>query len=453
MLSRFFKAAAILAAVLFAVPAMAQVNPGRTPLSGAKGGTNNSFMQFSGPATSIKTYTLPNASDTLAALGQIQTWTGAQSFADGKLILLGSSSGSSTIKAPATGGGTATLFPGSDTIAGLAATQTLTSKTFNCANNTCTVRLGSDVTGNLPVANLNSGTGATGTTFWAGDGTWKTPTSSGNVTGTGSSTVNDLALFNNTSAAGIVSGGYNAQQLPGVIPATFTVTISNASPAVFTATAHGRSLGDTVYFCTTGALPTGLTACNSSQTPLVVSLNSNPTLYYVIPVNANTFQVATSLANAKAGTAVNTSSVGSGTHTAFANAFACAGCVGEYIFNITPTSNANVPSNSDTVFNTISLTPGVWKIGGSAGVFGAASTTFSTSHNSIGLGITAICTTPYCGTMDWHVATNNSNGVLWPFTEIILPVFSTSSLNAVCEPVFAVSTATCFGELHAVRLH
>lgn len=132
---------------LFCTAAFAQVNPGTSPLSGKKGGTNNAFMQFSGPATSMKTYTLPNASTTLAALDQIQTWTGAQSFGDGKLILLGSSSGSSTIKAPATGGGTATLFSGSDTIAGLAVAQTLTNKTINGANNTLTARIASDVSG------------------------------------------------------------------------------------------------------------------------------------------------------------------------------------------------------------------------------------------------------------------------------------------------------------------
>jgi hypothetical protein len=81
----------LLALALAATPAIAQVNPGSSPLSGAKGGTNNSFMQFSGPASSLKTYTLPNATGTLAMLSQIQTWTGSNTFnpASGNALTIG----------------------------------------------------------------------------------------------------------------------------------------------------------------------------------------------------------------------------------------------------------------------------------------------------------------------------------------------------------------------------
>lgn len=63
---RGFRVLLALSLALISGRALAQVNPGTSPLSGAKGGTGNAFMQFTGPATSLKTFTLPNANSTLA---------------------------------------------------------------------------------------------------------------------------------------------------------------------------------------------------------------------------------------------------------------------------------------------------------------------------------------------------------------------------------------------------
>jgi len=81
-----------------------------------------------------------------------------------------------------------------------------------------------------------------------------------------------------------------------------TATITIAAPGVVTATSHGLANGFKVYFTTTGALPTGITAS---------------TEYFVVNATTSTFQISATFG----GTAITTTGTQSGTHTLFSSDF------------------------------------------------------------------------------------------------------------------------------------
>jgi hypothetical protein len=143
------------------------------------------------------------------------------------------------------------------------------------------------------------------------------PLGAGAYTGTGADAFGTSPNFLGTPTAPTATTGDNTTQLAtdafvnASIAATGTllsivedtgdapVTISNASPAVISWTGHGLIAGNIVTFGTTGSLPTGLTAL---------------TPYYVIAagLTTNTFEVSAT----PGGSAINTSSAGSGTQNA-----------------------------------------------------------------------------------------------------------------------------------------
>lgn len=98
------------------------------------------------------------------------------------------------------------------------------------------------------------------------------------------------------------NNGYTAGDAsPTLIFASFVDGDVNPGTDEITLTGHPFSTGEMSRLTTTGVLPAGL------------SLDTN---YWIIKIGANTIQLASSLANAFAGTPVNiTAAAGGGTHT------------------------------------------------------------------------------------------------------------------------------------------
>lgn len=102
--------------------------------------------------------------------------------------------------------------------------------------------------------------------------------------------------------------GYNITAQVTVTTPTAKTFTANTTGSIFTATAHGFLTGLKLQVSNSGgALPSGLSAVTD---------------YFVIPIDANTFKLATSLANAKAGTNLTITTNGTGTQTATPTAIA-----------------------------------------------------------------------------------------------------------------------------------